>query len=84
MAELNGYLLSTEEEKACLDLVKELRKRTTFAVDFSGYVKIKAKTRQEANNIFWQWVESMQDTTSDDWFGIVSRPLFEKDGVEEE
>lgn len=85
MTEIKGLLLSAEEEKACLDLVKELRKRKTYSIDFSGYVQVKAKTPQEANDLFWQWVESMQDKTSDDWSGIVPQsPWFQNNGVEEE
>ena len=85
MAEIKGYLLTAEEEKACLDLVRELRKRKTYAIDFSGYVKVKAKTPQEANDIFWQWVEDMEIKTKDDWAGIVPQsPFFQNEGVEEE
>ena len=85
MTEIKGLLLSTEEEKACLDLVKELRKRKTYVINFLGDVPIKATTLQEANDLFWQWVESMQDKTSDDWTGIVSQsPSFQNDGIKEE
>lgn len=52
MAEIKGYLLTKEEEKACVDLVKKLRERKTFAIDFSGCVRIKAKNHEEANHIF--------------------------------
>lgn len=85
MAEIKGYLLTKEEEKACLDLVKELRKRQTYVINFSGDFRVKAKTPQEANDLFWQWVDSVQVQTSDDWSGVVTQtPFFENEGVEEE
>ena len=84
MTEINGYLLTKEEEKACLDLVKKLRERKTYVIDFSGYVQVKAKTPQEANHLFWKWVEEMQDKTAGDWSGIIPQyPWFQNDGVEE-
>lgn len=85
MAEINGYLLTVEEEKACADLVKKLRERKTFTVDFSGYVRIKAKTHEEASDIFWNWVGDLQDKSLIDWSGVVMQsPYFENEGVEEE
>lgn len=84
MTEIKGYLLTAEEEKACADLIKKLREEQVFSVDFSGYVRIKAKTREEAQNIFWEWVGSLQDTTLADWDGVVQCPYFEYDGIEEE
>ena len=85
MAEINGYLLTKEEAKACVDLVKKLRERKTFAIDFSGYVRIKAKNHEEATEIFWNWVEDLQDKSLYDWSGVVTQsPYFENAGVEEE
>lgn len=85
MAEINGYLLTKEEEKACVDLVKKLRERKIFAVDFSGCVRIKAKTSEEAHDIFWEWVGDLQDKSLADWSGVVTQsPYFEYDGAEEE
>jgi len=85
MTEINGYLLSTEEEKACLDLVKELRKRKTYVINFSGDIRVKAKNPQDANHLFWKWVEEMQDKTAGDWSGIATQtPFFENEGIEEE
>lgn len=85
MAKINGYLLTKEEEKACVDLVKKLRERKTFAIDFSGYVRIKAKTSEEANDIFWEWVGDLQDKSLVDWYGVVTElPYFQKEGAEEE
>ena len=85
MAEINGYLLTEEETKACVSLVKKLRERKTFEIDFSGCVRIKAKTHEEASDIFWEWVGDLQDKTLADWSGIVTQsPYFENEGVEEE
>lgn len=85
MAEIKGYLLTKEEEKACADLVKKLREKKTFAIDFSGCVWVKAKTHEEANDIFWAWVEDLQDKSLTDWSGIVTEsPYFENEGIEEE
>lgn len=84
MAEINGYLLTKEEEKACVDLVKKMRKETGFTIDFSGYVRIKAKDQEEAKNIFWEWLGDLQDKTLTDWDRVVGLPYFEYDGIEEE
>lgn len=85
MAEIKGYLLTKEEEKACLDLIKKLRSKRTFAINFSGCVRVKAKTPQEANDIFWLWVRAMQDETSIDWDTVITQsPYFEREDVEEE
>ena len=73
MTEIKGYLLTEKEEKACLDLVKKLREQRFFIVDFSGCVKIKAKTQEEASNIFWKWVGGdLQDKSPIDWYKITS------------
>ncbi len=83
--EIKGYLLTEEEEKACADLVKKMRKKKVFAIDFSGYVRIKAKTSEEATNIFWEWVGDLQDKSLIDWSGVVTQlPYFENEGVEED
>ena len=85
MAELNGYLLTKEEENACADLIKKLRERKVFAIDFTGCVRIKAKTPEEARDIFWEWVGDLQDKSFVDWSGVVTQsPYFDCDGVEEE
>lgn len=85
MAEINGYLLTKEEEKACEDLVKKMRERKVFEIDFTGCVRVKAKNYEEANEIFWNWVNDIQDNTLIDWSGtIVQSPYFENDGVEED
>lgn len=85
MAEINGYLLTKEEENACADLIKKLRERKVFTVDFSGYVFIKAKSQEEASDIFWEWVGDLQDKSLADWSGVVTQPpYFDNDGVGEE
>ncbi len=85
MAEIKGYLLTKEEEEACANLVKEMRKKKTFAVDFLGCVRVKAKTKEEAKEIFWNWVGDLQDKSLADWSETVTEsPYFEYDGAEEE
>ena len=85
MSEINGYLLTEDEEKACADLVKRMRERRLFIIDFSGCVKVKAKSRDEAKDIFWNLVGDLQDKTLADWSGVVTQtPYFEYEGAEEE
>ena len=85
MAEIKGYLLTKEEEEACVTFVKKLRERKIFSIGFSGCVRIKAKTFEEANDIFWEWVGDLQDKSLADWYGVVTQsPYFDKDSVEEE
>lgn len=79
MAELNGYLLTKEEEQACLDLLKKMRTRTPFDADFTGEVKIRARSEEEATLTFWEWVSAIQDMTLDKWAGQISLPKFELD-----
>ena len=85
MAEIKGYILTKEEEAACADLVKKLREKKIFAFDFSGCVRVKAKTKDEASGIFWEWVGDLQDKSLADWSGIITQsPYFENEGAEEE
>ena len=85
MTEINGYLLTKEEEKICEDLIKKMREKRVFTIDFTGSIRVKAKNREEAGEIFWNWVNDVQDNTLANWSGtIVESPYFEKDGVEEE
>lgn len=85
MSEIKGYFLTEEEEKECVALIKKLRQRKVFAIDFSGCVRIKAKTPEEASDIFWEWVGDLQDKSLADWSGIVTQsPYFENESVEEE
>lgn len=56
-----------------------------YAVDFEGYIFVEAKDHDEAQNIFWEWVGSIQDNTLIDWRKVILKtPAFECDGVEEE
>ena len=48
MSEIKGYLLTNEEEKACVTLIKKMREKKVFAIDFSGCVRVKANTVEEA------------------------------------
>ena len=77
MAELNGYTLTKEEEKACVELVKKLRKRKTYSLDFTGDILIRAKNKDEAVDIFWNWISEIQDLTCDKFSKIASLPYFE-------
>lgn len=61
-----------------------MREKKVFAIDFSGCVRVKAKNREEANDIFWEWVGDLQDKSLADWTGIVTQsPYFDNDGIEE-
>ena len=70
MAELNGYLLTKEEEKACAELVKKMRSKKDFVFDFSAKVTIRAKTYEEAEDIFWNWQNDVGDYTLAEWSNV--------------
>lgn len=85
MAEINGYTLSKEEEKACENLIKQMREKKVFAIDFTGCAKIKAKNYEEAQKFFWNWIGDIQDNTLAEWKNIFPRtPVFEYCGIEED
>ena len=63
MAELNGYTLTKEEEKACLNLIKKMRKQRAYELGFTGDVAFKTKNEDEACELFWEWVESVNELT---------------------
>ena len=85
MTDINELSLTEEEKEACVNLIKEMRKKKTFAVDFLGCVRVKAKTKEEAKEIFWNWVGDLQDKSLADWSETVTEsPYFEYDGAEEE
>lgn len=49
-----------------------------FWVDFSGYLKIKAENQQEAEDKFWDWVNSISasgDFSADVWDIDVIEPV---------
>lgn len=70
MAELNGYLLTKEEEKACESLIKKMRTKREFTFGFSASVKIKAKNYKEAEDIFWNWQSDVGDYTLSEWGNV--------------
>lgn len=85
MAEIKGYLLTEEEEKACANLIKKMREKRIYTIDFLGRVRIKAKNHEEAKNIFWNWVGDLQDKSLTDWSEIITKvPYFEYNGIDEE
>ena len=85
MSEIKGFLLTTKEEEACLALIRQMRKEKVFAVDFTGCVRIKARTKEEAEDKFWNWVGDIQDNARADWSGTITQsPYFDKDCVEQE
>lgn len=85
MSEIKGYLLTEEEEKECVALVKKLRERKVFTIDFSGCVRIKAKNDGEAYDLFWDWVGDLQNQTLADRSGVITQtPYFDYEGAEEE
>lgn len=85
MEEIKGYLLTEEEQEACINLIKEMRKTKDFTLNFTGSVNIRAKNLHEANEIFWDWVGDLKDKSFYDWHGsIIGTPFFEKECIEEE
>ena len=84
MAEINGYLLTEEEEKECVKLIEKLREKI-FTVDFTGCVHIKANTSEQAGKIFDTWVCDLQDESLARWNGVIKHfPYLEIDCIEEE
>ena len=81
MAELNGYLLTKEEEKACAELVKKMRSKGEFTVDFTARVKIKAKTSKEAEDIFWRWQDDVANYTFSEWGNVGCGALYIDDMI---
>lgn len=56
-----------------------------YAVDFTGWIIVEAKDRDEAQNIFWVWAGDIQDNTRADWRKVILQyPAFECDSVEKE
>lgn len=56
-----------------------------YTVDFEGWITVEAKSYEEAQEIFWNWVGDIQDNTLMNWRKTISKcPTFECDGVEEE
>lgn len=88
MAEIKGYILTEEEQKACIDLVKSMReKEKVFIFHFTGSVKIKAENLKQANDFFGDWVEDIEDMSYYRYNKstvITDFPIFEKHGIEKE
>ena len=63
MAELNGYTLTKEEEKACVKLIKKMRKKTAYELGFTGDIAFKAKNEEEVKELFWEWEEKVKELT---------------------
>lgn len=55
-----------------------------YAVNFEGWITVEAKNRDEAQNIFWEWVGDIQDNILADWYKTIQDSTFQFDGVEEE
>lgn len=55
-----------------------------FSVDFEGWITVEAKSIEQAQEIFWNWVGDIQEKTHYDNYGVIlETPFFEYDGVEE-
>lgn len=67
MTELNGCLLTKEEEEACAELIKKMRDKKTFSFNFCADITIKAKTPKEAEDILWKWQSGVIDYTLNKW-----------------
>lgn len=53
-----------------------------FAIDFEGWIEVEAETKDEAQDLFWEWVERIQDESGPvKW--LVRIPMFDFDGSEE-
>jgi len=85
MSEIKGLLLTKEEEKACVDLIKKMREEKFYTFEFFGHIKIRATTREEANKIFKEWATDLQNTSRTNWGEIiVGSPYFNTNCFEEE
>lgn len=85
MAEINGYLLTEEEAKACEDLIKKMRERKEFEINFVGRITVKANSPMEAYEIFGNWASDIQDNSLIEWNGTLTRtPYFEERGIHQE
>lgn len=89
MAEIKGYLLTEEEQKACIDLIKSMReeKEKIFTFNFTGSIKIKAKNLEAADDFFRDWLEEVDEISYcryDESRFIPDFPIFEKESIEQE
>ena len=84
MAELNGYLLTKEEENACLKLIKKMRKKRVYELGFTGDISLKAKNEEEVYELFWEWADSVKELTIEKFGNRIYRsPSFELVEVDE-
>ena len=65
MREIDGYLLTDEEAKACLKLIKRMRKK--YFVDCTCHLKMKAKDSEAAYDIAKNWATDIITFTADNW-----------------
>lgn len=64
---------------------EERKREMEFSVDFEGHIKVKAKSHEEAQTIFWNWVADIMERAYYENFGVIlDGPFFECSGVEEE
>ena len=88
MKEIKDYILTEEEQKACIDLVKSMReKEKVFTFNFTGSVKIKAKNLEEADVFFRDWLEEIDDISYcryNESSIITDFPIFETESIEQE
>lgn len=53
-----------------------------YFVDFSGWLAVDAKSEKDAIDIFWDWVDKIQEDTPYNYHGVVlETPTFERKGV---
>ena len=86
MEKIKEYILTEEEQKACIDLVKSMReKEKVFTFNFKGSIKIKAKNLEEADDCFCDWIGDVGDMSYCEGSSkiIMDYPIFEKDGIEQ-
>ena len=55
-----------------------------YYVDFEGWIAISAKSRKEAQNLFWEWESSIKKWTYYDGTTSIKDMNFRYEGVEEE
>ena len=89
MSEIKEYILTEEEQKACINLIKEMRKEKekVFTFNFKGSIKIKAENLEKADDFFWDWVGDVEDMSycrCDESRIITDFPIFEEDSIEKE
>lgn len=69
MREIDGYLLTDEEAKACLKLIKQMRKK--YFADCTCHLKMKAKDSETACIIVNDWIIDVKNFTEENWSNII-------------